>query len=150
MNMFIQVRTLILLVAMLANGGLMHASASGSLCTRHDALPAVLTLYAAFSQQGTSDLFPASRQEKNNPLGIEVEPVELSRGVRVKAVRPNSPGERIGLQPGDIITMLHKEMIYNTDKFQEVASRLPSGEEIEIRVQRGAEQVKAHFQLSPE
>ncbi len=128
MNKFMCFRTLVLMASFLAIGVLAHASGSGMHGVSQEALSTAL-------------------QEKGNPLGIEVEPVSLSRGVRIKSVQENSLGARIGLQAGDIITTLNQEMVYNIEKFDEVAAAIPEGKDIEIRVQRGAEQVKARFQL---
>lgn len=88
-------------------------------------------------------------QEKNL-LGIEVEPVELSRGVKIKSVLPDGPGARSGFQEGDIITTINGQMIFSVDRYREVVSALAPGESISIRLQRGREIIAAEVDLKAE
>ena len=150
MNLFSQLRTMFPMIVLLASGSMLYASHSGFVPPSQDAVPPVYPMCDIMDQPIAPDMLPAEIQEKENPLGITVEPVELSRGVRVKSVQENSLGAQMGLQAGDIITFLNGEMIYNTEKFQEVASKLPYGKDIEIKAQRGDDQVKAQFQLKAE
>lgn len=49
---------------------------------------------------------PATRAESHEPamLGVSVAPSEDGRGARVTWIRPQSPADKAGLQPGDVIT----------------------------------------------
>ena len=149
MNKFIHIRILITAIAIGACAGMMQASEYISLCAQYSAHHSALRVYPESGHIINLDRIPSIVQETENPLGIEVEPVELTRGVKIKSVQPEGLAERLGLQAGDIITSLNEEMIYSTSQFEEVLSHLQAGREVEIKVQRGVEQVTAQFQLQP-
>lgn len=82
---------------------------------------------------------------KSNRLGIEVTELTSAQkkqwdtdGVLVKSVI-QGPGANAGLINGDVITMVYSEIIRDTDDFERVVNKLPSGRLVNMRiVRRGA------------
>ena len=58
-------------------------------------------------------------------------------GAYVGRVRPGSPAERMGVQPGDIITQLNVRPVRNADDVEQALASLQSGNRVTLVVQRG-------------
>ncbi|MFM7839673.1 MAG: PDZ domain-containing protein [Chitinophagaceae bacterium] len=56
-------------------------------------------------------------------LGLKVQDNEEGKGVNVIGVEKGTAAERSGLQPGDVILMLEKEAVNNTDELSSLVTR---------------------------
>lgn len=59
-------------------------------------------------------------------------------GLLVRDVGADSPADRAGMQPGDIVLSLNGEEVIYRDQFRHQVDRLPVGEPISVRISRGA------------
>jgi len=67
-------------------------------------------------------------------LGVSLE--ETRDGVRIRAVRPNSPAFEAGLKRGDIITYINNKHISSIDEIQRMVTETKSGDRLKIEVNR--------------
>jgi S1-C subfamily serine protease len=82
-------------------------------------------------------------------LGVEMQPLAEAgkpvpefngqpvTGVRVKSVRPESPAERAGIQPGDVLLSFNHAPISSADDLIESVSAIQPGTEVPIDLLRG-------------
>ncbi|NDD64068.1 MAG: PDZ domain-containing protein, partial [Acidobacteria bacterium] len=70
-------------------------------------------------------------------------------GVRVVAVAPDSPADRAGLRPKDVITGVNDRRITGFAQLATVIRQLPPESEISVRVRRGAEVRLMRARLAP-
>ena len=95
-----------------------------------------------------SDEMPvASSQDKNDPrtrLGVvvaslneeQLEELNLSSGVRVEQVAPDSVAASAGVRPGDIIVSLDQQDIDSSQRLSEVVSNIEGGRAVPLRLYR--------------
>lgn len=69
-------------------------------------------------------------------LGIEVEPYK-GKGVRIKSVLKNSPADKGGLEPGDIILKMGKSIIKGISDYKTFVNLLSPGQKIRIFFKKG-------------
>jgi serine protease Do len=74
--------------------------------------------------------------------GLSVEPVKPGQtsdghGVVVTQIAPNSPAERAGLQPGDVILELNRSPIRTVQDFKQLVKRLDAQASVLVLLQRG-------------
>jgi serine protease Do len=74
--------------------------------------------------------------------GLSVEPVKPGQtrdghGVVVTQIAPNSPAERAGLQPGDVILELNRSTIGSVQDFEQLVKRLDPQSSVLVLLQRG-------------
>ncbi|HBP89184.1 MAG TPA: DegQ family serine endoprotease [Nitrospirales bacterium] len=74
--------------------------------------------------------------------GLSVEPVKPGQtrdgqGVVVTKITPNSPAERAGLQPGDVILELNRSPIESVKDFEQLVKRLDDKASVLVLLQRG-------------
>ena len=74
--------------------------------------------------------------------GLSVEPVTSGQtrdghGVVVTQIAPNSPAERAGLQPGDVILELNRSPIRSVPDFEQLVKRLDAQDSVLVLLQRG-------------
>jgi S1-C subfamily serine protease len=62
-------------------------------------------------------------------------------GALVGKVSPGSPAERVGLQPGDIITQIGLRPITNADGVEQALASLQPGARVPVTFTRGTQQV---------
>ncbi len=80
---------------------------------------------------------------QGNPLGIEVSPLSrrLKRfypyGVEVVRVKPGSPAQRAGIQPGDVILEINRRPVHSVGEFKAVVGQLRKGDIVLLTVARG-------------
>lgn len=89
--------------------------------------------YIGVAAQAVS--IPASLREKTN--------VEVSAGLMLLTVEPDSPAEGAGLQLGDILTVLDGKPITDIDELQDSLSGAAIGKTLDAVVIRGGEVVRA-------
>ncbi|WP_349572141.1 DegQ family serine endoprotease [Azotobacter salinestris] len=85
----------------------------------------------------------AGAEQSSNRLGVTVteltleqkKSLDLKGGVVIREVL-NGPAALIGLRPGDVITHLNNQPIDSAKTFAEVASALPKGRSVSMRVLR--------------
>ena len=83
----------------------------------------------------------------SNRLGLDVMDLskeefdDMGRGVKVRAVAPNSIGDQSGLRAGDILLQINRKNIENAADFRKKVANLPTGRMIPVLVhRRGADQ----------
>jgi C-terminal processing protease CtpA/Prc len=78
-------------------------------------------------------------------VGLEVasneseslETLEFFPGVKVVSVVPNSPAERAGLEPGDVVLGVDGQRVSRGEAFRALESAVPPGSRLRLEVQRG-------------
>ncbi len=85
---------------------------------------------------------PDSIQGDHALAGLTVEPVKPGQtpdghGVMVTQVEPNSPGDRAGLRPGDILIEVNRKIIRSVEDFEARARDLKATDSILVLIQRG-------------
>jgi serine protease Do len=83
----------------------------------------------------------AARHRRGPGLGLKVADAPGRGGAIVGGVRPDSPGERAGLQPGDIVVELSGRPVTSVADLEQIASRRLSGQPTSIMVQRGQDRL---------
>jgi serine protease Do len=79
-----------------------------------------------------SDLTPDVRQQLNLPEGV--------KGAAIESVRPGSPAEDAGLQPGDVIVQVNRHDVDSAHQAVASVHAIPSGEDVLLLVwSRGGE-----------
>ena len=85
---------------------------------------------------------PGSVSGNHALSGLSVEPVKPGQtsdghGVVVTQIAPNSPAERAGLQPGDVILELNRSPIRSVQDFEQLVKRLDAQASVLVLLQRG-------------
>ncbi len=73
------------------------------------------------------------------PPSATYQPSLENVGVRITAVAPDSPAERAGILPKDLLLALNDRRIRNYAQLVTAVRQLPAGSEIFVRVRRGSE-----------
>jgi serine protease Do len=73
-----------------------------------------------------SDLTPDARQQFNVPAGVQ--------GVAVETVRPASPADEAGLQPGDVILEVDRHPTTSANQFVSEVHQNPAGKDVLLLV----------------
>ena len=99
------------------------------------------------------DLMASGRVERVFS-GLIVEPLpeelrERMAGVRVRAVRPNSPASKAGIQPGDLLLYVGARKIRRPSDVSSAFGVLKSGETVALTLRRADEPVTAKVELTP-
>jgi S1-C subfamily serine protease len=81
----------------------------------------------------------AARHRRGPGLGLKVTDAKDGPGAYVGAVREGSPGERAGLQVGDVIEELSGRPVTNVSDLEQIASKRQSGQPTSLMVRRGTE-----------
>ena len=117
--------------------------------------PPETTMKLTYHRQGkpvvaalTSTALPKDKAEELtiHRLGFGVEPVsqgiaarwglDPGKGLTVKAIRPQSPADKIGLKQGDIVLALNDRETNDPDVFREIVLGLDPGRPVKMVVQR--------------
>jgi hypothetical protein len=69
-------------------------------------------------------------------------------GYAIQGVAPESPADKGGLKGGDVITGLGGQRIGSLDDFDLALRRFAAGQEVEVLVQRGGEELKLKVTLA--
>jgi serine protease Do len=85
---------------------------------------------------------PDSIQGDHALAGLSVEPVKPGQtaegnGVAVTRVKPNSPADRAGIRPGDILVEVNRKAIRSVEDFEQLASSLDAKASVLVLIQRG-------------
>jgi serine protease Do len=106
-----------------------------------------------------SEHFPASSAaQEHGKLGVTVENItpdtarqmhmSSTLGALVTEVRPDSPAEEAGVQPGDVIRNLNQTTVNNASEMVEASRNLKNGDTVRLKVLRNGETLFLAFQLS--
>jgi serine protease Do len=85
---------------------------------------------------------PDSIQGDHALAGLSVEPVKPGQtaegnGVAVTQVEPDSPADRAGIRPGDILVEVNRKAIRSVEDFEQLASSLDAKASVLVLIQRG-------------
>jgi uncharacterized iron-regulated protein len=87
--------------------------------------------------------------KKTPTIGLMIEPVgDDKEGVKISQVNPGSPGEKAGLQVGDIIIAIDGKKTGTTIALKMIMMEKKAGDEIELTIIRGGEEKK--IKVKPE
>lgn len=81
----------------------------------------------------------AARHKKGPGLGLRVTDAADGPGAYVGAIRPDSPGARAGVQPGDVVEELSGMPVASASELETIAARRPAGQPTSIMVRRAGE-----------
>ncbi len=81
----------------------------------------------------------AERHRRAPGLGLRVADAKDRPGALVGGVRPDSPAQRAGVEPGDIVEELSGRPIRSADDLERVARQRPPGQPTSIAVLRDGE-----------
>src|SRR5215216_6719028 len=81
----------------------------------------------------------AARHQRGPGLGLKVTDAKDGPGAYVGGVREGSPGERAGVQIGDVIEELSGRPVKNVADLEQIASKRPAGQPTSLMVRRGDE-----------
>jgi len=93
-------------------------------------------------------LTPEVKQQINNASGGQLN-VTVDQGVLVARVVSNSPAERAGLQPGDVIQKINNQPVTTTDQVQQLVENTPVGGQLQMVVQRNGQSVQVAVRTAP-
>jgi len=90
---------------------------------------------------------PAARDLALRKLGLGVQNLTpelarelrlvVGRGILINAVQPNSPADREGIEPGDVLIRVAGQYVYDIDMLGYFLERLHPGERVELDLVRG-------------
>lgn len=83
----------------------------------------------------------AARHRRGPGLGLKVTDAADGPGAYVGGVREGSPGERAGVQVGDIVVELSGRAISSVNDLEQIAARRPPGQPTSVTVRRGDERL---------
>ena len=78
----------------------------------------------------------AARHRRGPGLGLKVTDAKDGPGAYVGGIREGSPGERAGLQPGDVIIELSGRPVSSVGDLEQIAARRVSGQPTSLTVRR--------------
>jgi S1-C subfamily serine protease len=79
----------------------------------------------------------AARHRRGPGLGLRVTDATDGPGAYVGSVREGSPGERAGVQAGDIVEELSGRQVKSVNDLEQIAARRMPGQPTSIMVRRG-------------
>jgi S1-C subfamily serine protease len=83
----------------------------------------------------------AVRHRRGGGLGLRVTDSQDGPGAYVGSVREGSPGERAGVQAGDIVVELSGRPVASVADLEQVAARRVRGQPTSLTIQRGPERI---------
>jgi serine protease Do len=78
-------------------------------------------------------------------LGVALQPV--SGGAIVQMVMPNKAADKVGMQPGDVITQVGEKTVKSLEEVQKEIFSYEPNEEVIVVIKRGAETLRLHVTL---
>ena len=88
-------------------------------------------------------------RERGPALGVTLDTRTPGR-VRIARVRPGSPAERAGLQPGDEVLLVDGRRVSSPDLLVQYLSEIEPVEEVEIVVKRAGQELTVWADVSPQ
>jgi S1-C subfamily serine protease len=83
----------------------------------------------------------AARHRRGPGLGLKVTDAKDGPGAYVGGVREGSPGDRAGVQVGDVVVELSGRAVSSVADLEQIAAKRPPGQPTSLTVQRGNERV---------
>ena len=85
----------------------------------------------------------------NKPmLGVTTKPSKNNDGAEVEMVSPNSPAQKLGLQPGDVITRINDKNILNPKDLVDAIGTFKPGDMIDVTFDRDNKLMTKNVKLS--
>lgn len=94
--------------------------------------------------RGNDFSFNMSRKPR---LGMQVQDLETSKGVKVLEVNDETPASKAGLQKGDIITAVGDKKIGSVDELKENISGLKEGDTVKLDIERNGKAQSVQVKL---
>lgn len=94
-------------------------------------------------------LTPQLKQRLENDPRLNVPTIDANEGILVVEVMPNSPADKAGLQPGDVIRQINGEAVTAPNEVQELVDDTGIGNELQVQLQRQGRSVSLEAQLEP-
>ncbi len=95
-----------------------------------------------------ANLTPEVRERINNTPNSPLQ-VQDEQGVLIFEVIPNSPAQRSGLQPGDVIRGINGQTVTRADQVQQVVENSEVGDTLQLDVRRQGQTVTIAVQPAP-
>ncbi len=80
-----------------------------------------------------------NKQTYSNIIGVSVKNAKDNNGVVIVNVEPNSPADKAGLKPGDIILQINQEEIKGVDSFKKIIDKYKNRDAIALLISRNGE-----------
>jgi acetylornithine deacetylase/succinyl-diaminopimelate desuccinylase-like protein len=87
--------------------------------------------------------------ERKAKLGIRMSLNDAGSAVEIVTVTPGSPAENAGLQSGDWILSVDGDRVANPEKVSERLAKKSEGEQVQLLIQRGQQQLEVEAKLGP-
>ena len=107
-------------------------AAGGAFC------PSQTVAFVPFNQNeplANNDLLVAGNQQDAPYLGVSLS--QMPDGLQVIEVSVNSPAEKYGMKPGDIVSSINENIIKDIADFDDVMSKIKPGKVIRVIIIRG-------------
>jgi serine protease Do len=87
-------------------------------------------------------IIPAHLPRARAQLGVRFDPAEMDAKPQITEVLSGRPGEKAGLKLGDILLQANGKKFDTSDRFVEFIRQCNPGDQVELLVQRGDDQLK--------
>ena len=92
---------------------------------------------------------PGPRDEEPGYLGLVVDDDEDSGGIKVLSVRPDSPAEKFGFKPDDVVRSLNGQPLARVEDMAKMLDRFPAGSKLTFDIRRDDKSSRLQVTLAP-